>query len=374
MITRLLMAIAMLSGLAGAASAQMRFETETGPVALEVVAEGLNHPWSLAFLPDGRMLVTEREGQLRIAGADGVLSAPIMGVPAVAAVGQGGLLDVVLSPSFAEDRLVYLSFSEPRDAGSGASVMRGRLSADDTRLDDVAVIFRQQPSFGGGYHFGSRLVFDRSGALFITTGDRNGLRAEVQGGGNTIGKIVRVTADGGVPTGNPKPSDWLPEIWSMGHRNIQGAALHPETGALWTVEHGPRGGDELNRPEAGKNYGWPVISYGTEYSGDAIGEATAKAGMKQPVHYWDPSISPSGLAFVTGDVIPGWTGNLLTGSLSRRHVARLVMADGAVVHEEQLFPDVARFRDVRQGPDGYVYLLTDAGGGEGRILKIVPAL
>ncbi|MCB1435136.1 MAG: PQQ-dependent sugar dehydrogenase, partial [Alphaproteobacteria bacterium] len=249
-----------------------RFDTETGPVELQTVADGLDHPWSLTFLPDGQMLVTERKGALRVVSEDGQLSAPIAGLPEVSAVGQGGLLDVVLHPDFTRNRLVYLSFAEPREEGNATAVMRGRLSVDDARLDDVEVIFRQQPAYDGGYHFGSRLVFDRTGALFVTTGDRNALRNLVQQGSNFIGKVIRIADDGSVPPGNPKVEGWLPEIWSMGHRNLQGATLHPATGQLWTVEHGARGGDELNHPEGGKNYGWPVISYGREYSFLPIGD------------------------------------------------------------------------------------------------------
>lgn len=361
------------AALACPAVAQVRFDTETGPVELQTVADGLDHPWSLTFLPDGQMLVTERKGALRVVSEDGQLSAPIAGLPEVSAVGQGGLLDVVLHPDFTRNRLVYLSFAEPREEGNATAVMRGRLSVDDARLDDVEVIFRQQPAYDGGYHFGSRLVFDRTGALFVTTGDRNALRNLVQQGSNFIGKVIRIADDGSVPPGNPKVEGWLPEIWSMGHRNLQGATLHPATGQLWTVEHGARGGDELNHPEGGKNYGWPVISYGREYSFLPIGDGlTEKPGMEQPVHYWDPSIAPSGLAFYTGDMIPAWKGNVFVGALAGMHVARLTMKDGQVVGEEQLFEDFARFRDVRMGPDGFLYLVTDEDSPNGRVLKVVP--
>jgi glucose/arabinose dehydrogenase len=370
---RMLIAAAVMLGLAGAAQAEGRFETQAGPVELKTVVEGLDHPWSLAFLPDGRMLVTEREGRLRVASADGQLSEPIAGLPEVSAVGQGGLLDVVLHPQFQSNRLIYLSFAEPREGGNATSVMRGHLSEDLKQITDVQVIFRQQPAFDGGHHFGSRLVFDRSGALFVTTGDRNKLRGLVQKGDTHIGKIIRIAADGTIPAGNPGVEGWLPEIWSMGHRNLQGAALDPATGQLWTVEHGARGGDELNHPEAGKNYGWPIITYGREYSGGKIGEGTAAEGMEQPVHYWDPSIAPSGLTFYTGNAIPAWTGNVFVGALAGQHVARLTLKDGKVIAEEQLFQDVARFRDVRQGPDGVLYLLTDDSAPDGRILKVVPA-
>jgi glucose/arabinose dehydrogenase len=348
------------------------YQTSAGPLRLETVADGLARPWSLAFLPEGQMLVSERPGNLRVVSADGKVSAPVAGLAAIEAEGQGGLLDIALDPAFADNRLVYLSFTEPRGDGNGASVMRGRLSADVTRLDGVEVIFRQQPGATGGHHFGSRLVFDRTGALFITTGDRN-LREAVQRPDTHIGKILRIMPDGGVPPDNPKPQGWLPEIWSIGHRNLQGAALHPETGVLWTVEHGAKGGDELNRPQAGMNYGWPVISYGREYSGARIGEGQAMDGMEQPVHFWEPSIAPSGMAFYTGDRYPGWQGNLFVGALVQEHLARVVMTGERVTGEERLFEGVARIRDVRQGPDGFLYLLTDEKAPDGRILRVVPA-
>ena len=349
------------------------YDTSLGQLRLETVAAGLDHPWSFAFLPEGPILVTEREGRLRSIGADGKLSEPIGGLPEVSAVGQGGLLDIALPPDFSATRLVFLSFAEPREEGNATSVMRGRLAADLSRLEEVKVIFRQQPSTAGGFHFGSRLVFDRTGALFITTGDRNSLRKLVQQTDNHIGKIIRITADGGIPPDNPKVAGWLPEIWSIGHRNLQGAALHPETGLLWTVEHGARGGDELNQPQPGRNYGWPVISYGKEYSGGRIGQGKVMAGMEQPVHYWDPSIAPSGMVFYTGDRYPQWRGNLFVGALVKTHLARLEMKDGKVVSEEQLFRGFARIRDVRQGPDGYLYLLTDEGAPDGRIVRVLPA-
>lgn len=351
-----------------------KFESASGPLELVTVASGLDHPWSFAFLPGGGMLVTERPGRLRFVAPDGTLSAPIAGVPEVSSVGQGGLLDVALHPDFAKTRLVFISFAEPREGGNATSVMRGRLADDMTRLDDVKVIFRQQPAYDGSAHFGSRLAFDRTGALFVTTGDRLNLRPLVQQTDNHIGKVIRITEDGGVPEDNPKPEGWLPEIWSVGHRNLQGAAIQPDTGQLWTVEHGAKGGDELNHPEGGKNYGWPVITYSREYSGAKVGEGlTEKPGMEQPVHIWTPSIAPSGMVFYTGDRYPQWTGNLFVGALAKQHVARLVIRDGKVVEEERLFQGLARFRDLRQGPDGYLYLLTDQDVPMGRVLKVVPA-
>jgi glucose/arabinose dehydrogenase len=344
-----------------------------GVVRAETVAQGLEHPWGLAFLPDGRMLVTERPGRLRLVGKDGQLSAPLAGVPAVQARGQGGLLDVALDPRFAENRLVYLSYAEPGDGGTaGTAVARGRLG--ERGLEDVQAIYRQRPKVSGSNHFGSRLVFARDGTLFVTLGDRFSYRDAAQDVGSGLGKIVRVRPDGTVPPDNPfvGRAGAQPEIWSYGHRNIQGAALHPESGRLWIVEHGPRGGDELNTPEAGKNYGWPVITYGAEYWGPKIGEGTAKAGMEQPLYYWNPVIAPSGLLFYTGDAIPDWKGSLLIGSLRPGLLVRLRLADGRVMQEDRYLGDLdERIRDVRQGPDGHPYLLTDRS--DGRILRVVPA-
>ena len=306
---------------------------------------------------------------------DGTLSGPLAGVPAVDDVGQGGLLDVALDPGFAENSTIYLSFAEPGDGGTnGTAVARARLG--DAGLADVKVIFRQQPKFRSSHHFGSRLVFARDGSLFVTTGDRNSQRDKVQDLGTHIGKVLRITPDGGVPADNPfvGRQGTLPEIWSYGHRNLQGAALHPETGELWTHEHGPRGGDEVNITRAGRNYGWPVITYGREYSGPAIGEGTAKAGMEQPVHYWAPSIAPSGLAVYHGAAFPAWEGQLLVGALAARSLSR-VRFDPKVefcVEEERLFrAHDKRIRDVRVGPDGLVYLLTDED--EAELLRLRPA-
>jgi glucose/arabinose dehydrogenase len=294
-------------------------------------------------------------------------------VPPVAARGQGGLLDVALDPRFGETRLVYLSYAEPGDGGSaGTAVTRGRLEAD--RLTGVRVIYQQQPKVQGGNHFGSRLVWARDGTLFVTQGDRFAYRDKAQDLSAGLGKIVRIHADGGIPQDNPfvgRPGA-RPEIWSFGHRNVQAAALHPQTGQLWTVEHGARGGDELNHPEAGKNYGWPVITYGVDYSGAKIGEGTAKPGMEQPVYYWDPVIAPSGMTFYTGDAYPGWKGSAFVGSLRPGLLVRLALENGRVTREERYLGDLgARIRDVRQGPDGLLYLLTDAD--DGRLLRLDPA-
>ena len=343
----------------------------SGVVRAETVARGLVNPWALAFLPDGRMLVTERPGRLRIVSKDGTLSAPLAGVPEVLARGQGGLLDVALDPDFARNRLVYLSYAEPGTLGtSGTSVARGRLGT--AGLENVQVIYRQEPKVRSGGHYGSRLVFARDGTLFVTQGDRQNQRPKVQDMTSTIGKIVRINPDGTIPADNPfvKREGARPEIWSLGHRNAQAAALHPESGELWTVEHGARGGDELNNPKAGRNYGWPVITYGVDYSGDRIGEGSAREGMEPPVYYWDPVIAPSGMAFYTGDRYPGWKGHVFIGSLAGSLV-KLTLQNGRVTKEERYLGDLReRIRDVQQGPDGYLYLVTDSA--DGRILRVVP--
>lgn len=344
-----------------------------GAVRVETVAKGLENPWALAFLPDGRILVTERPGRLRIVERDGRVSKPLDNVPRVLARGQGGLLDVALDPRFSENRFVYLSYAELGEGNTaGTAVARGRLA--EGKLDDVQVIYRQQPKVEGGGHFGSRLVFARDGTLFVTQGDRMGYRERAQDLSSGLGKIVRINADGSVPKDNPfvGRTGVRPEIWSYGHRNVQSAALHPETGQLWTVEHGARGGDELNHPEAGKNYGWPVITYGVDYSGAKIGEGTAKPGMEQPVYYWDPVIAPSGMAFYTGDALPDWKGSILIGSLNPGLLVRLTLKDGQVAREERYLGDLReRIRDVQQGPDGFIYLVTD--NRDGRVLRVRPA-
>jgi glucose/arabinose dehydrogenase len=341
------------------------------PVRVDTVASGLEHPWALAFLPDGRILVTERPGRLRIVNRNGNLSEPLAGVPAVAARGQGGLLDVAIDPRFVENQLVYLSFSEPADDGTaGTSVARGRLA--DGRLENVQVIYRQTPKVRSNLHFGSRLLFDREGRLFITQGDRYSQRPRVQDLSSTIGKIVRINADGSIPRDNPfvGRQGARPEIWSYGHRNIQAAALHPQTGRLWTVEHGARGGDELNHPEAGKNYGWPVITYGIDYSGARIGEGTEREGMEQPVYYWDPVIAPSGMIFYTGDAFPEWRGSAFVGSLQPEALVRLVIDNDRVTREERYLGNIGRVRDIQQGPDGFLYIVTDEDNGS--LLRVSP--
>jgi aldose sugar dehydrogenase len=335
------------------------------------VAKGIEHGWGFAFLPDNRVLVTERSGRMRIVGTDGALSAPLQGLPRIAVAGQGGLLDVTLSPDFANDRLVYFSFAEPGDGGVGTAVARGRLAA--SALENVQVIWRQQPKVDGSNHFGSRIVFRGDGTLFITMGDRYTHREKVQNLGTTIGKLVRINADGSVPRDNPfvERSGALREIWSYGHRNVQAAALHPQTRELWTIEHGARGGDELNNPQPGRNYGWPIITYGVDYSGEKIGEGTAKPGMEQPVYYWDPVIAPAGAVFYTGQAFSEWQGNLFVGSMNPGGLVRLELENGRVRRETRYLGELhERIRDVQQGSDGLLYVLTDES--RGRLLKLAP--
>jgi glucose/arabinose dehydrogenase len=348
--------------------------TERLSVRIETVASGLVRPWGIAFLPDGRALITERPGRLRMLERDGRLGPPITGLPAVYASGQGGLLDVVIDPEFSRNKLVFVSFAEPREGGTnGTAVARGRLSGN--ALEDVTVIFHQQPAMKSEQHFGSRLVFARDGTLFVTMGDRNKGRDKVQDVATDIGKIVRIDRDGKPPADNPflqKPGA-RPELWSVGHRNVQGAALNPATGELWTNEHGPKGGDELNRTLGGRNFGWPLVTYGREYSGAKISDRTEAPGMESPVHYWVPSIATSGLLFYTGDRIPQWRGNVFVGALAAQELVRLEMDGNRVVHEERLLGDALkqRIRDIEQGPDGALYLLTDEVAG--RLLRVVPA-
>jgi glucose/arabinose dehydrogenase len=372
LILPLIGAICLALTIAPLSVAAQPFSTQAMQLNVDTVAKGLEHPWSVAFLPDGRMLVTERPGRLNLVDSRGKLMR-IAGLPAIAAGGQGGLLDVALAPDFATSRRIVFSFTEPRGQANGTSVAVARLSANAERIDDVKVIFRQEPSYANAMHFGGRLVFARDGTLFITLGERFALMDQAQNLSNHLGKIVRINLDGSVPRDNPfvGQSDKKPEIWSYGHRNVQAAAIHPQTGALWTVEHGAKGGDEINIPQAGKNYGWPVIAYGKHYSGAKIGLGTAAQGMEQPIYVWDPSIAPSGMAFVTSDRYPQWKGQLLVGALAGEIVSRLTLDGTRIVTEERMLNNLQeRIRDVRQAPDGFIYLLTDSP--QGRLLRLNP--
>lgn len=370
---------ALLCGLALACSslalAEVEYhDSELGRISVEEVAKGLKFPWALAFLPgDGAMLVTERPGRLRLVDAEGRLSAPLEGLPQVYAKGQGGLLDVQLSPDFDRDRLVYLSYAqEGRDGKAGTAVGRGRLADDRRSLEDFTVIFEQQPKLSSGLHFGSRLVFDREGRLFIALGENN-QRPTSQDLDKHQGKVVRIEPDGKVPQDNPfiKTDGAHPEIWSYGHRNQQGAALNPWSGVVWTHEHGPRGGDEINIPQAGRNYGWPLATHGIDYSGRAISEAVGESApdTEPPHHVWRQSPAISGMAFYDAERFEPWQHNLFVGALLDQSLIRLQLDGDKVVHDERLLKDLEeRIRDVRLGSDGYLYLLTDSS--KGRVLRV----
>jgi len=339
----------------------------------EVLASGLQNPWGLAFIGEGRMVVSERPGRLRVVEADGRLGPALKGLPAVEAAGQGGLLDVVADRDFQRNRLLHFCYSEPGRGGNSTAMATARLSQDRQALEQVRVVFSQKPKVASRLHFGCRIVQTADGGFFLTLGDRYQRMQDAQTLDNHHGKVVRLNADGGAHAQNPfvARAGALPEIWSLGHRNIQGAALGPD-GALWIIEHGPQGGDELNRPEAGKNYGWPLITYGENYGGGRIGEGlTQREGLEQPLQYWVPSIAPSGLAFLRSDRYgSAWRGNAFTGSLKFRHLSRLVLQDGRVVGEERLLKSLnQRIRDVREGPDGWLYVLTD--DSEGQLLRLV---
>jgi len=356
--------------------------TDTRYEVKEVVASGLASPWSVEFLPGGKFLITERlAGQFRIADASGKLSPPIKeGVPQVMALGQGGLLDVALDPGFATNQIIYWSYAEPKgDGTNNTAVARGKLvDGAQPRIEDVKVIWRQRPALQSNLHFGSRLVFARDGTLFVTLGERSIRpgRMQAQDLKSGLGKIVRINTDGSIPKDNPfvGRADALPEIWSYGHRNVQGAFLHPETGELWELEHGPQGGDEINIARKGRDYGWPTITYGVEYGGahTRIGEGSAKAGMEQPIYYWDPVIAPGGLAYYNSDLFPKWKGSVFAAGLNPSFVARLTLNGDKVIGEERFrFSDRnERYRDINVGPDGAIYLLTD--GPNARLLKVVP--
>lgn len=366
---------AALLPLTATAAPERTFPSEEGQLTVSTLAEGLKNPWALAFLPDGQgMLVTERQGNLRIISADGKVGSPLSGVPQVWAKGQGGLLDVALSPQFEQDRMVYLSYAEGGGDGdtAGTTVGRGRLSSDNLRLDDFNVIFRQQPKLSSGNHFGSRLVFDRDGYLFIALGENN-QRPTAQDLDKLQGKVVRILPDGQVPKDNPfvGQSNVRPEIWSYGHRNQQGAALNPWTDELWTNEHGPRGGDEINIPKPGKNYGWPLATHGINYSLLPIPEAKGKRveGAVDPLHVWEKSPAISGMAFYDNPRFKAWDHNLFIGALAAQELIRLQLDGDKVVHEERLLGQLnARIRDVRVGPDGFLYVLTDES--DGALLKV----
>lgn len=383
------------SGQTPAFSEQTRACEAKSKTAFEVtvVAKGLKNPWAVEQFPDGDFLITEKSGQMRIVSAKGEIGQPLGGLlpvnqggvsaesgqgglPPISARGQGGLLDVALSPTFEKDRTIFWSFSEQRTGGSGTSVARGVLSQDRKNLEQVKVIFRAMPTYDNGLHFGSRLAFGKDGKLYITLGDRfdkEVTRPQAQKLDSHLGKTIRINADGTVPEDNPfaKQQGALPEIWSLGHRNIQSSTFDDQ-GRLWTVEHGAQGGDELNLVEKGKNYGWAVISYGQEYSGDPIpGNITQKEGLQQPIYYWDPVIAPSGMQFYTGKAFPEWRGNIFVGGLASQKLVRLVLKNNRVVGEENLLTDRGqRIRDMRQGFDGLLYVVTDNSDGE--LLKIAP--
>jgi glucose/arabinose dehydrogenase len=363
-------AVLLLAAAAGAAAQTHRSEEHAFRVV--TVAGGLDHPWSLAFLPDGRMLVTERPGRLRVVANGRLEPQPVAGLPQVAEHGQGGLFDVALHPEFAKNGLVYLAFAARGPDGVGTELARGRLAGN--RLEGVQVLFRQSPKGNTGRHFGGRIVFDRAGFLYLTLGDR-GEMERAQRPGDHAGSVIRLHDDGRVPKDNPfaGKSGWKAEKFTLGNRNMQGAALHPLTGELWTHEHGPQGGDEVNVIRAGVNYGWPVITYGRNYgTGTKIGEGTAKPGMAQPLHVWVPSIAPSGMAFYAGDRFPRWKGDLFAGALKDRMLVRLKLEGEKVLKEERMLKGtLGRIRDVRSGPDGYLYLLNDES--DGALVRLEPA-
>ncbi len=357
-------AVVFAAGFAGACQANnaQTVDTKSGKVVIETLAEGLDHPWGMAFLPDGRLLVTERAGRLRILGTDNKLSPPLAGVPEVYASGQGGLLDVALDPDFAANRTIFLSFAEP--GGDGASTALARATLGDKGLTGLKVIFSQQPKVSGSGHFGGRIVFAHDGHLFFTMGERQKFDPS-QDLMSHLGKVIRLNRDGTVPKDNPfvGRADAKPEIWSYGHRNVQGAAIEPSTGTLWTIEFGPRGGDELNRPEAGKNYGWPLVSWGNHYDGRDIPDPPTRPDLVDAVKYWNPVISPSGMIFYTGATFAQWKNNLLVACLSGQAVTRLKIEGGKVTDEERIAMGT-RIRDVEQGPDGSIYLATDESNGK----------
>lgn len=362
-------------GFAPLAASAQSYTSSAGPLVVETVAKGLEHPWALAFLPDGRMLVTERPGRIRIVTARGEVSAPLANVPKVSARSQGGLLDIILDRDFARTRTVYFSYAEPFDGGGRTALARAVLDAGAApALRDVKVIFQQAGPASRGQHFGGRIVQGSDGNIFVTTGDHFGNRDMAQTLDNDLGKIVRITRDGEAPKDNPfvNRTGARAIVWSYGHRNPQGLALNPADGSLWEQEHGARGGDEINIIHPGRNYGWPVVSYGVNYDGTPVGTGKQRAeGMEDPVWHWTPSIAPSGMTFYTGDLFPQWKGSLFSGALRAQFLSRLEIKDGKPMKEERLLTNFnERIRDVRQGPDGALYLLTDADNG--RVLRVTP--
>jgi glucose/arabinose dehydrogenase len=372
---KLISTLALAALLTPSLSLAQTFKSSAGDISVETIAQGLVHPWALAFLPDGRMLVTERPGRIRIVTRDGKLSPALGNVPKVFAVSQGGLLDIVLDRNFARNKTVYFSYAEPFDGGGRTALARATLDSETPKLDDVKVIYRQEgpPSRGG--HFGGRIVQAADGNLFVTNGEHFTDRDKAQTLDNDLGKIVRITPDGDAPKDNPfvNKAGARPEIWSYGHRNPQGLAINPADGKLWEQEHGAMGGDEINIIAPGKNYGWPLVSYGVNYDGSAVGTGKQQmAGVEDPLWHWTPSIAPSGLTFYTGDLFANWKGSLFNGALKFQLLSRLEIKDGKVVKEERLLQGLnERIRDVRQGPDGALYLLTD--NNVGRILRVTPA-
>ncbi len=361
--------------MAAPAAAQTQHQSEKAAFTVTQVLSGLDHPWGFDFLPDGTIAVNERGGRMLLFSPDGERPVGVDGVPEVMAQGQGGLLDLVVAEDFATSGTVYFTYSEPGQGGSGTAAARARLVRDGeaARLEDLKVIARMEKKTSTTRHFGSRVVPAPDGTVFVTLGDRgDGDRA--QDPFDHAGSVLRVNSDGSIPDDNPfaDGEEALKEIWSIGHRNVQGAAIEPDTGRLWTVEHGARGGDEINRPEAGKNYGWPVITYGRDYSGAKIGVGTHAEGMEQPLHYWDPSIAPSGMIFYTGDAIPEWKGNIFVGALAASLISRLEVQDGEIAHEEQLLAgEYGRIRTLRNGPDGAIWFSTDEGNGG--LYRIAPS-
>lgn len=358
----------------GTRGEETEFPSSAGALAVRTFARGLVNPWSLALLPDGRMLVTERPGRIRIVSAEGQLSPPLKGVPDVWASGQGGLLDIAIDKSYAQNKTIYFCFAERTSGGGRTAIARAKLNDGGGRLDETKIIFRQEGPLSSGNHYGCRIAQADDGNLFVTLGDHYAHRNQAQDLGNHLGKVIRITPDGSAAAGNPfiGRTGAKPEIWSYGHRNGQGLAINPASGEVWEAEHGPRGGDEINVIGKGKNYGWPVIGFGIDYSGAKIHEGTAKDGMEQPAKYWVPSISPSGMLFYTGKLFPKWSGSLFTGALSGSMLVRLSLNGNSVASEERLLQNLhERIRDVRQGTDGALWLLTDSSNG--RILRVTPA-